>query len=69
MSGKTSKKMTRGLQLSKGQHPQPDQVQEVYVREAEENQHAHQGSGSHYSGGGNAQIPALIMASTHINQQ
>ncbi len=75
MPGKTTKTMTRGLQLSyggpkcpsalsdiswrfwevpeegpglhKGQHPQPDQVQEDYVREAEVNQHAHQDSGSH----------------------
>ncbi len=97
MSGKTSKNVTRGLQLScggpkclsvlsgislrclrgpwggpwlpKGQHPQPDQVQEAYVMGAEGNQHAHQGSGSHYSGGGNDQIPALFMASIHRNQQ
>ncbi len=34
-----------GLGLQKGQHPQPCQVQEAYVREAEENQHAHQYSG------------------------
>jgi hypothetical protein len=46
-----------------------DQVQEAYVRKAEENQHGHQGPGSHYSGGGNDQIPALFMASVHINQQ
>ncbi len=44
--------LRRGPGLQKGQHPQPDQVQEAYVREAEEYQHAHQGSGSHYSAGG-----------------
>jgi hypothetical protein len=58
-----------GPGLPKGQHPLPDHVQEAYVREAVENQHAHQGSGSPYSGGGNDQIPALFMASIHINQQ
>ncbi len=41
-----------GPGLQKGKNSQPDQVQEAYAREAEENQHTHQDSGSHYSGGG-----------------
>ncbi len=66
---KVFERTLRRVLASKGQYPQPEQVQEACVREAEDNQDVHQGSGSHYSRGGNDQIPALCMASIHINQQ
>ncbi len=66
---KVFERTLRRVLASKGPSPSTRSSSGSLCQGTEENRHAHQDSGNHYSRGGNEQIPVLFMASIHISQQ